>query len=328
MKPITEEEIATDVEWMPKEELGQNNNIASSSTQETSSSTSNNLNNNNEGGTEMDMDNNENNGGGNGDENGGAQDNGEEAGDEAGDDDNNNNGTRSPPKIVRTNRKREYKRYKWTLSGSSKVADKIGLDDFCKEVAKVTNGPDTKWHQTNNNAFSMDPIVDIDEDFPTEQAELENFFYITGLDKGKKGNYRIRMDVETTERPIEIKKRMQQYLTRRNMFISDPEIEISTWNIDGKSNLMEMNENRRKQYDELEEGFKEITVEVSIGPITGSKSHIRVQKAVLLKCKSAHYNIVSNIVSTMAEKNYLGETYKIVPKRTKSKTPKSFDKIL
>ena len=141
------------------------------------------------------------------------------------------------------------------------------------------------------------------------------------------------------------------------MFISDPEIENCTWNvvgilyrmlnghqyrpkyknilnteikniINGTSNLMEMNENTRKKYNELEEGLKEIKVEVSIGPINGSKNHIQVQEAVLLKCKSAHYNIVSNVLSKMANKNYFGETYKIVPKHTKSREPKLFDTVL
>ena len=73
--------------------------------------------------------------------------------------------------------------------------------------------------------------IDINNNFPIEQSEVENFFYITGLEQRKQGNYRIRMKAATTERPFEIQKRMKQYLIRRNMFIMDPEIENSTWNV-------------------------------------------------------------------------------------------------
>ena len=128
---------------------------------------------------------------------------------------------------------------------------RIGLDEFCKEVAKVTNGSDTEWYQTNENAFPMDPIVDIDKDFPTKQSEVENFFYITGLDKGKQGNYYIRMEAATTERPLEIKKRMQRYLIHHNMFITDPEIENCTWNVVGIFYGMSKDHQYRPKYENI-----------------------------------------------------------------------------
>ena len=45
----------------------------------------------------------------------------------------------------------------------------------------------------------MDPFIDIDQGFPKDQTELENFFHITGQ---KNNNYCIKMKAATTERPL------------------------------------------------------------------------------------------------------------------------------
>ena len=130
---------------------------------------------------------------------------------------------------------------------------------------------------------------------------------------------------------------MQKYLSRRNMYIRDPEIENNSWDVVGilygmsnnnqyrpkyekmlnkeikdiierKSNLMELDYFLKRKHDELEEESKEIKVEVSIGPMNVNRKHIRVPEAVLVKCKSAHYMIVNRILQKMANVNYLGDT--------------------
>ena len=127
---------------MPKEEQGRNNINKCSNNQETDAGTSNAVNNNNGGAVDMETGDNEDDDiGGTGEESGGMQNN--NGGGTGGSDDNMNNQAKLPPEIFRTNRK-TYKVHTWTLSGSSKNVDKIAFDEFCKEVVKVTNRPDTK----------------------------------------------------------------------------------------------------------------------------------------------------------------------------------------
>ena len=76
-------------------------------------------------------------------------------------------------------------------------------------LQKVTEKePRTEWFQTNNNAFQMDPLFNIEQGFSKNQMELKIFFYITGQ---KKNNYQVRMKEATMEKPLEIYKRLHVF---------------------------------------------------------------------------------------------------------------------